>query len=140
MEQNSSQGNNLFNLSIEGPTRELLVSIATWARIIAIVGFISAGLSLLEVILGKADAGGAALVGSGLFTLLVVAISVVLNVFLFRFAKHTLTSLSNMSQVQFNEGANNLKTYFKIYGIFIIIVLVIAIIAVLAYGAGRGLR
>ena len=140
MEQNSSQGNNLFNLSIEGPTRELLVSIATWARIIAIVGFISAGLSLLEVILGKADAGGAALVGSGLFTLLVVAISVVLNVFLFRFAKHTLTSLSNMSQVQFNEGANNLKTYFKIYGIFIIIVLVIAIIAMLAYGAGRGLR
>ncbi|MBO9565999.1 MAG: hypothetical protein J7621_24705 [Niastella sp.] len=137
MEQNSDQSNSLFGLRIEGATRDLLHTIATWARIIAIVGFISAGLSLLGMIIGKK--GGAAAFAN-FFTVITLIISVVLNIFLFRFANHTLASLSNMNQVQFNEGANNLKNYFKLYGIFILIIIVLAVLFVLAVGAGRGFR
>ncbi len=139
MEQNIDQSNSLFNLRVEGATRELLHTIATWARIIAIVGFISAGLSLLEMIIGKKEAGGFAAM-TNTITVITLIVSIVFNIFLFRFAKHTQASLSNMSQVQFNEGANNLKTYFKLYGIFIIISLVAAIMFMLANGAGRAFR
>jgi hypothetical protein len=138
MEQNSGQSNSLFNLKIEGPARELLHTIATWARIIAIVGFISASLSLLEMIIGKKGGGLAAF--ANIITVVTLIVSVVFNIFLFRFAKHTLESLSNMSQVQFNEGTNNLKTYFKLYGIFIIIAAALGILFILANGAGRGFR
>jgi magnesium-transporting ATPase (P-type) len=139
MEQNSGQSNSLFNLRIEGATRELLHTIATWARIIAIVGFISAGLSLLDMVIGKKGAAGFAAF-TNTITLITLVVTIVFNIFLFRFAKHTLISLSNMSQVQFNEGANNLKTYFKLYGIFIIIALILIILFILANGAGRIFR
>lgn len=140
MENYNNQGDNLFNLSVEGAARDLLLTAATWARTIAIVGFISAGLSVLDAFIGKAGAGSAALAGGILFTLLFVAIGVVLNIFLFRFATNIIASLSNMSQVQFNEGVSNLKTYFKLMGILIIIGLAIVFIVILAYSLGRGLR
>jgi hypothetical protein len=45
-----------------------------------------------------------------------------------------------MSQVQFDEGVNDLKTYFKIFGIILIIGLSFVVLGVLFYGLGRGLR
>lgn len=140
MENNSNQPDNIFNLSIEGATRELLLTAATWARIIAIAGFITAGLSILSAIVGKAGAGSAQMVGSIFGALIGAAIGVVINIFLYRFATNTITSLSNMSQVQFNEGIGNLKTYFKIISILIIIVLALVIIVFLFVGLGRGFR
>lgn len=140
MEHNSNQSDNLFSLNIEGAARELLLTAATWARIIAIAGFISAGLSILTAVIGKADAGGAAIVGSLFGALIGAAVGVVINIFLYRFATNTINSLSNMSQVQFNEGIGSLKTYFKIISILIIIVLALAVIVMLFVGLGKGFR
>lgn len=140
MENNTNQSDSLFNLSIEGAARELLLTAATWARVIAVVGFITAGLSILSAIVGKAGAGSAQMVGSIFGALIGAAITVVINIFLYRFATNTTTSLSNMSQVQFNEGVGNLKTYFKILGIFIIIGIALVFLIVLFVGLGRGFR
>ncbi|AXY78272.1 hypothetical protein D3H65_31630 [Paraflavitalea soli] len=140
MENNSNQGDNLFNLSIEGAARELLQTAATWARIIAIVGFISGGLSLIGLIFGSPQANAAVAASSTLISLPFIALGVIINVFLFKFATNILGSLANMSQVQFNEGINNLRTYFKIIGILIIIGLSLVVLIVMFYGLGRGLR
>jgi hypothetical protein len=140
MENNSNQDNSLFQLTIVGAARDLLQTAATWARIVAIVGFISGGLSLLGLIFGTPSANAAAVAGTTLLMLPFVVLGVIINVFLFKFATNTLASLSNMSQVQFNEGVNNLRTYFKIIAILIIIVLAIVFIVFLAFGLGLGLR
>lgn len=140
MENNSNQGDNLFHLSIEGAARDFLQTAATWARIVAIVGFISGGLSLLGFIFGAPSANAAAVAGTTLLMLPFIVVGVIINVFLFKFATNILASLSNMSQVQFNEGVNNLRTYFKIISILIIIALAIVFIVFLAFGLGLGLR
>lgn len=140
MENNINQGDSMFNLSIEGAARDFLSTAATWARIIAIVGFVSAGLSILQAIIGKPGQTGATIVGSALGAIIGAAITVAINIFLFRFATNTTASLSNMNQVQFNEGVNNLRTYFKIVGILLIIVLSLAVLVVMFFGLGRGLR
>ena len=130
----------MFNISIEGAARDFLATAATWARIIAIVGFITAGLSVLEAIIGKQGETGASIIGSTLGAIIGAVITVAINIFLFRFATNIMSSLSNMSQVQFNEGVNNLRTYFKILGIIMIIVLSLVVLIVMFYGLGKGLR
>ncbi|NII25727.1 hypothetical protein HB364_11575 [Pseudoflavitalea sp. X16] len=140
MENNSNQADNIFNISVEGNARELLLTAATWARIIAIVAFISAGLSVLNAIIGKPGLGGAASIFSIMVALIMAAISVVINLFLYRFASNSIESSSNMSQVQFNEGIGNLKNYFKIVSIFIIIVLSLMVLGFIFLGLGRGFR
>jgi glucan phosphoethanolaminetransferase (alkaline phosphatase superfamily) len=140
MENTSNQNNSMFDLSIEGAARDFLQTAATWARIIAIVGFVTAGLSVLEAVIGKAGANSVTLIGSTLGALIGAAITVAINIFLYRFATNTLNSLSNMNQIEFNAGINSLKTYFKILGIILIIVLSFVVLIFLFYGLGRGLR
>ncbi|WP_276484490.1 hypothetical protein [Paraflavitalea pollutisoli] len=139
MENNRNEESGLFNLAIEGEAKQLLHTAASWARIVAIIGFISAGITLLSTILSGAKAGGFALAGSLLFVTLFLVIGVVLNIFLYRFATNTLASLENMSQVQFNEGANNLKTYFKLMAILIIIAMALFFIVFLAFALGASM-
>lgn len=140
MQNNTNQESGLFNLSIEGAARDLLQTAATWARIIAIVGFISAGLSLLAALFAPSESGAVAKGANVLLTILFLLVGVVLNIFLFRFATNTLESLNNMSQVQFNEGVNNLRIYFKMIGILVIIMIALVFIVVLFAGLGAGLR
>lgn len=140
MENFNNQSDNLFNISVEDGARDLLLTAATWARIVAIVGFISAGISVIDAFIGQPGANSTAVAGGVLITLIFVAISVALNIFLFRFATNMIASLGNRSQVQFNEGVSNLRTYFKFMGILIIIVLAIMLIVILAFGLGMGLR
>jgi len=140
MDNNINQDESLFNISIEGAARDFLATAASWARIIAIVGFVSAGLSILEAIIGKEGETGASIIGSTLGAIIGAAITVAINIFLFRFATNVTSSLSNMSQVQFNEGVNNLRTYFKILGILMIIVLSLVVLVFVFYGLGAGMR
>lgn len=140
MDNNINQDESMFSISIEGAARDFLATAATWARIIAIVGFITAGLSVLEAIIGKQGETGASIIGSTLGAIIGAVITVAINIFLFRFATNIMSSLSNMSQVQFNEGVNNLRTYFKILGIIMIIVLSLVVLVVMFYGLGMGLR
>jgi Family of unknown function (DUF5362) len=140
MDNNSNQSDNLFHLNIEGAAREFLDTAATWARIIAIVGFISAGLSLVAAFVSKSSSNSAAMVGGIFGALISAAITVAINLFLYRFATHTKSSLSSMNQGEFNEGIINLKTYFKILGIIMIIALALIVLLILAFGLGLSNR
>lgn len=140
MENNNNQEGSVFGLLIEGEARQLLQTAAYWARIVAIAGFVSAGVALLSTIMVSSGGGGMALVGNLFAVIIAQVIFVVLNLFLYRFATNTLESFSNRSQVQFNEGTGNLKTYFKLMAILIIIFLVLVFIVFLAFAMGAAMR
>lgn len=127
MENNTNQTDNLFDITYDSAAGNYLKQAATWARICAIIGFISAGLSLLKAFAaGKGNMMFAA--ATVLISLVFVGISILINVFLLRFANNTTTGLASSSQEKLNEGVSNLTTYFKIIGILIIILIAFCII------------
>jgi len=122
MEQEQTS-DKLFNLEIDMITRDHLKTITTWARIIAIVGLITVGLSLIRLFANPGGVNAAMLVGTILASLIYLTVITLLYVFLLRFANRTSASLNTQNQEQFNSGIGSLATYFKILGIIIIIVL-----------------
>ncbi len=139
--QTEASSDDVFGLAIDAHSRELLRTSATWAKIIAIVSFVSAGVSVLSAVIKSTSmsenvvAMAAPIVGS----LITAAITVALNLFLLRFASNISDSLSNMNQQQFNNGASNLRIYFKFIGILIIIFLSFFVLAMLFFFMGAGL-
>lgn len=140
MDNLNNQKDNFFEISIDTAARESLRIAATWARIIAVLGLINAAITLIQTFAGGAGGNTYAFVGGALIVMIFVAIAVVINIFLLRFATNILTSLSNMNQVQFNEGINSLRMYFKIVGIIIIIVVSLFILFILLFGLGMSMR
>ena len=138
MENNPSLGN-LFNLGVDPSARDYLRSAASWAKIIAYFNFISAGLSIIDAAFGTPGQTQMGVASSVVFTMIVVGIIVVINIFLLRFANNTLNSLANMNQQEFNEGINNLRIYFKIWGILFIILVSIIFLVILFAILGRSL-
>ena len=130
-----------FNFGIDAHSKELLRASAIWAKIIAVAGFISAGVSVLTTVISNlaVDANVFAAIGPITGSLITAAITVSLNLFLFRFASNISDSLSNMNQQQFNSGASNLRIYFKFIGILVIILLSLVLLAMLFYIMGAGL-
>ena len=116
---------NLINLAYTQKLKKEFQTLANWANIVAIIGFINAGLSLIAA----ARLGN---IGSALIS---VAISVALNIYLLKFAKSMKAGLETSNQNETNEGLNNLKTYFLVYGIILIIAIaVIALVLTFAFG------
>ena len=127
MENNPNQADSLFELTYDSAAGNYLKQAATWARICAVIAFISAGLSLIK---SFATAKGNVMVATAtiLIMLIIVGVSLLINVFLLRFANNTLTGLSGNNQERLNEGIGNLGTYLKIMGILIIVALALCII------------
>ncbi|HKH61164.1 MAG TPA: hypothetical protein VKA49_10055 [Flavitalea sp.] len=140
MNTNASPGD-FFSFGIDAHSRELLKNSAIWAKIIAVVGFISAGVSVLTTVINKlaVNANIFAAIGPITGSLIIAAITVSLNLFLLRFASNISDSLSNMNQQQFNSGASNLRIYFKFIGILVIIFLSLFLLAMLFFIMGTGL-
>ena len=130
-----------FSFGIDAHSKELLKTSAIWAKIIAIVGFISAGVSVLTTVISNlaVNANIFAAIGPITGSLITAAITVSLNLFLLRFASNISDSLSNMSQQQFNSGASNLRIYFKFIGILVIIFLSLFLLGMLFFIMGTGL-
>lgn len=125
---------NFFNINIDHEARQYLKTASTWARIVAILGFVASGISILQTVVVSSTRGIMFAGSSILGTLVVVAISVILNVLLLRFARNLSAGLSNMNQGQIDEGINNLRIYFKAVGILMIIALSLCILAILLLG------
>lgn len=140
MQTDTSSGD-VFGLEIDAHSRELLKTSATWAKIIAIVSFVSAGVSVLTTVINSASMSENvfAMVAPIAGSLITAAITVALNLFLLRFASNISDSLSNMNQQQFNSAASNLRTYFKFIGILVIIFLSLFVLAMLFFFMGAGL-
>ena len=112
-----------FNSSIPVETSGHVWNITRWSRFIAIAGFLLVGflgLCVMAAYMQQRDLqrvmGGSS--GVGLVLLLCGGlISVVLLIFLLRFAIFTKRGITNNDQDWFNEGISALKYYFIINGV-----------------------
>lgn len=116
--------NTLLSLTVTNKLRSDLNTASTWAKIIAIVNFINVGLSLLASAIG----------GNFFGAIISAAISILINIYLLNFGTKLKRALDATSQVDFNDGMNDLRMYFKVYGIVIIIAIVICVLAMLIMG------
>ena len=126
--EDQQNNENIFNLTLDQEAKSFLKTIAVWAKIIAIIAFVEVGLSLVNAFIGKESA--AVIIGSIFAAMIGGLISVLLNVFLYRFAKKVGDGIASSNQQLFNEGVNSLRNYFKIYGIILIIGLSLILIGV----------
>jgi hypothetical protein len=148
---NTEYGNeNLFNVGIDDTARNHLRTAATWARIIAIIAFISYAVNIMVAFLGKkagpfasdevSGLAASASRGSEIVSALIGAIiGIILNIFLLRFGSNTREAMDNLSQGSLETGLNGLRAYFKMTAILLIIGGVFLLLALLLVIAGDGL-
>ena len=136
------QDKSIFDLDIDEEGKSQFSTIAQWANINAIVGFVSLGLSVISTVMAIGKVSSAA--GSGVFSLIIsLAISLALNITLLAAATNIKKGIEQTDQGHFALGLNKMATYFKIVGILTIVVLVIltlVLLVVLVVGAGSGFR
>jgi ABC-type Fe3+ transport system permease subunit len=120
---------NLTN-SVSPLTKNNLLQMANWGRILAIIGFVSAVFNILKIFKSPS---GSLILG----TLIMVAISVTINYVLFQASTNLKRGVEATEQGAFNEGLINLKKYFKIYAVLLIVGIVFCVLAfLLAIAAG----
>ena len=134
MENNSDSS--IFNFNIDEESKSNFSAIAQWANINAIVGFASAGITLLSFVITMVRfsgfSGSSSVLGTGLFSLVIgIVISLVMNVTLIYAAINLKKGLLVSDQQTFVTGLTKLATYFKIFGILMIVVIVIVVLALI---------
>ena len=122
---------NLFNLSIDQDTRSELERCAKWAKVMAVVAFISAVLSMILAFISPEYEDQRMLMV--MITLMMTVVTVVINIFLYRFSTKTTAAIQRISQQDLAEGISGLQNYFKVMGIIFIIILSICILAIPAF-------
>ncbi len=130
----------ILDVEIDMISRDHLKTITIWARIMAVVGFINLGLTLIRLLVNPDSNNTMALVGMLFFVLIYLAIMTLLYVFLLRFANRTSASLNTQNQEQFNSGIGSLATYFKVLGIIIIVGLGLVAVFLLLFWLGTAFR
>lgn len=141
MEANTENAS-IFNFELNETSKLHLQGLSQWAKITAIVGFISVGLSVLTtlIVLGKYGTSVGSSMGSGLISWV---ISVLLNVILFGASKSLLNAIANTDQGSLDKGFSELARYLRIVGILCIIIgaiLVVVFLFALIMGASKGFR
>lgn len=136
---------NFFNISFDEAARAQIKQAAVWAKVMTLCAFAGYAVVLVVAIIGQsaypADSEGLvvyARTGNMVTVILTVAFGVFINYFLYRFAVATAKGMDNMDNIKTNEGFNNLRRYFKIYGILIIIGLSFVVLGIL-FGVVAGL-
>jgi len=115
------QHNSIFESGISSELKQEMAAAANWGKIVSVIGFSGAALSFMVNISNSQ-------ILSALFG---VIVSVILNVFMYRFGSNTGNAIKSSDQGELIEGLGALKTYFKITAIIILIVLILVILAVL---------
>jgi hypothetical protein len=54
---------------------------------------------------------------------------------MFNFGRKVKSALSATNQEEFNDGLNDLRMYFKVYGIIIIVVLSLCLLGLMIFGS-----
>ena len=127
----------IFKFELNDDTKQHLKGIVQWAKVNAIVCFVSVGLSLLNIVITSikfmdsyyASYSVGTLVGQ---QLIVWIISLVLNIILFKAANNIQKALENTDQHLFNAGLSQLARYFKVIGIILIVGISLVILVLLA--------
>ena len=135
MEQNEQ----LFTFPVETSAQRSLASASTWARFLAILGFVFIGLILILFAIAGAGAitalervmpfDMAAMAGLLIVVVLIVcAVIGVLCYLLIRGANLTKKGIITNDQAVFNAGLASYRTYFMLYGILSVISFLINLI------------
>lgn len=136
--------NSIFNFNLDEEGKSNLSSIAQWINLNAIIGLVSAGLSIVSFIvtMNRFSRYGSSVAGPGFSGMaLGLAIALLLNILLLMAASNLKKGLENTSQAHFSLGLNKLATYFKVVGIIAIVAIVFfsfAMIVVLLAAGSRG--
>lgn len=143
----NEQNKPLFDLQIDASGKAHLSEAATWARFLAIIGFIFLVLmvfygfwmvTMMDSVMGELGGGiygNDMLSGAG--TMIAVLYLVIAIIYFFplmftlRFANKMKQALATNDQVVLNDSLKNLKITLRYLGILTIIALVFVIIAVL---------
>jgi hypothetical protein len=130
--ENESQSSIFNDFAIDEDLKNNFNDLAKWAKVNAIVGFVSVGFSLLTMVASLILTFGYNYGSSNSLTnVLSIAISLLLNAILFKAAKSINEGTATNNQLQFNTGLSNLAKYFRVLGIIIIIVLIVCVLALL---------
>jgi len=135
MEQNEQ----LFTFPVETSAQRSLASASTWARFLAILGFVFIGLILILFAIAGAGAitalervmpfDMAAMAGLLIVVVLIVcAVIGVLCYLLLKGANLTKKGIITNDQAVFNAGLASYRTYFMLYGILSVISFLINLI------------
>jgi hypothetical protein len=128
--ENQQHSDNLFSIPIDAEGKELIRTIAWWARLIAIIAFIGYAVALIVsfmkpdiVIDGEVYATSRT--SSVIGAVISAAIGVAINSFLFKFGNSARAGVDAMDTSLLSDAFNNLRIYYKILGIIVIICLVL---------------
>lgn len=142
MQQDTNQGDIFSELSFDGIARQYLRSIAGWAMTIVILTVAGYLISVLTLLAGPVKTSGPGnldaelgFTGSGtVYSVGSIIVGLVINFFLYRFARLVRTGFEGLSQEQVNNSFSNLKIYFTLKSIIGIIVCIIAVVVIIVLG------
>ena len=128
----------IFNFSFDDNSRDHIKTIGQWAAINAILAFIGLVLNIVQFVMitnsfyyRRATMFNISFNAQNGPTLFIqVAISILLNGFLYMASVHLKKGVEGMNGETLTKGFAALRTYYKIYGIVLIVVLVLALLGI----------
>ncbi|WP_430402370.1 hypothetical protein [Fluviicola sp.] len=127
-------------LKVSNSIKEHLITSAKWARFLAIVGFVFAGITAigsLVMLVAALSTGFGPLIGAAFLYVGLAVVMIFPALYMIRFAMSITKGLNSSKQSEFEYGVQNLKSYFKFSGIFTIVFLGLYIILIFV-GVGSG--
>jgi small-conductance mechanosensitive channel len=141
MEQQDTN-HSLFDLSIDETAKDHLLKICSWTMIIVITAVIGYVVAIIKALMPKAQViqsegfGVSVTTGQNLASVIFgIIIGLLINYFLYQFAKLTKKGVDGMSQTDLNAGFYNLKIYFVIISVLVIIALAFILLFLVTVGA-----
>lgn len=136
----------LFEFQIDNEASGYLSETARWAKFMAIVGFVAAGILVLVIIFGSNGNNSATRVENldGSFTysnynpvltkgfLFIIALIYFFpSLFMLRYAAKMRTALRHDDQLLLNQSLRNLRLWFRFVGILIIVTIALALVGII---------
>ena len=146
MEQQDTN-HSLFDLSIDETAKDHLRKICSWTMIIVVTAVIGYVVAIIKALMPKAQVmqsegfGVSVSTGQNLGSVIFgIIIGLLINYFLYQFAKLTKKGVDGMSQTDLNAGFYNLKIYFVIISVLVIIILAFLLLFLVTVGANATAR
>jgi len=145
MEQDTE--NSLFDIPIDGKSKEHLQRICSWTMLIVVTAVIGYAVAIIKALMSKTPAiqsegfGVSVSTGENLASVIFgIVIGLLINYFLYKFANLTRKGVNAPSQSDLNAGFYNLKIYFVIISVLVIIGLAFLLLFLVAIGANATVR
>lgn len=134
-----------FELIIDNVAESHLKETATWARFLAIIGFIISGLfALVGLLLGPIFSGYTKLRSGGnhvmiigefimVFYIVIAIITSILSIYLYKFAVKMQSAFRGNDQKDLQDAFKSLKTYYRFIGILTIIYLACLFLGIIGF-------